>query len=83
MVSTEPTDCQVYRGQRGRMKFVLMFRVLAATVLRQNAVTRHFQNGSDSWRITRTLPTSGYDEFLGKGTLTVSEIFFTSQAVAL
>ena len=39
VVSTEPTDCQVYRGQRGRM---------------------------------------GYDEFLGKGTLTVSEIFFTS-----
>ncbi len=89
VVSTEPTDCQIYRGQRGRMeiridvqgvschgsapergdnaifkmgpilgelqeparytvvsavvwKFVLMFRVLAATVLRQNAVTTPF-----------------------------------------
>ena len=42
VVSTEPTDCQVYRGQRGRMKFVLMFRVLAATVLHQNAVTTPF-----------------------------------------
>ena len=59
VVSTEPTDCQIYRVSAVVWKFVLMFRVLAATVLRQNAVTTHFKIGSDSWRITRTLPTSG------------------------
>ncbi len=64
-------------------KFVLMFRVLAATVLHQNAVITPFSKWIDSWRITRTLQRLGYDEFLGKGTLTVSEIFFASQAVAL
>ncbi|STJ27706.1 putative peptidase [Escherichia coli] len=42
VVSTEPTDCQVYRGQRGRMEIRIDVRVLAATVLRQNAVTTPF-----------------------------------------
>ncbi|VDY99126.1 putative peptidase [Escherichia coli] len=42
VVSTEPTDCQVYRGQRGRMEIRIDVQVLAATVLRQNAVTTPF-----------------------------------------
>lgn len=42
VVSTEPTDCQVYRGQRGRMEIRIEFRVLAATVLHQNAVITPF-----------------------------------------
>ena len=37
-----------------------------------------FKMGPILGELQETLPTSGYDEFLGKGTLTVSEIFFTS-----
>lgn len=40
-------------------KFVLMFRVLAATVRHQNAVITPFSKWVRFWRITRTLPTSG------------------------
>lgn len=42
VVSTEPTDCQVYRGQRGRMEIRIDVQVLAATVLHQNAVITPF-----------------------------------------
>ena len=42
VVSTEPTDCQVYRGQRGRMEIRIDVQVLAATVRHQNAVITPF-----------------------------------------
>ena len=55
VVSTEPTDCQVYRGQRGRMEIRIDVQGVSchgsAPERGDNAI---FQNGSDSWRITRT-----------------------------
>ncbi|MDA6076732.1 hypothetical protein O0544_09910 [Edwardsiella anguillarum] len=38
----------------------------------------HLQDGADPQRTAGAVAEPGYDEFLGKGTLTVSEIFFTS-----
>ncbi|STM08024.1 putative peptidase [Escherichia coli] len=56
-----------------------MFRVLAATVLHQNAVITPFSKmGPILGELQELSQRLGYDEFLGKGTLTVSEIFFTS-----
>ena len=61
-----------------------MFRVLAATVPApergDNAI---FKMGPILGELQELSQRLGYDEFLGKGTLTVSEIFFTSQVVAL
>jgi hypothetical protein len=79
VVSTEPTDCQIYRGSAGVWKSALMFRASAATAPRRNAAI----TPSSKWRpiLTELQELShklGNDEFLGKGTLTVSEIFFTS-----
>lgn len=42
VVSTEPTDCQVYRGQRGRMEIRIDVQGVSCPVLHQNAVITPF-----------------------------------------
>lgn len=79
VVSTEPTDCQIYRGQRGRMEIRVDVQGISchgsAPERGDNAI---FKMGPILNELQELSHKLGNDEFLGKGTLTVSEIFFTS-----
>ncbi len=79
VVSTEPTDCQIYRGQRGRMEIRIDVRGVSchgsAPERGDNAIFKMAPILLDLQKLAGNL---GHDDFLGKGTLTVSEIFFTS-----
>ncbi|OED43263.1 selenium metabolism hydrolase [Endozoicomonas sp. (ex Bugula neritina AB1)] len=79
VVSTEPTDCNIYRGQRGRMEIRVEVDGVSchgsAPERGDNAI---FKMGPILNEIKELAGNLGDDEFLGKGTLTVSEIFFTS-----
>ena len=79
VVSTEPTDCQIYRGQRGRMEIRIDVPGISchgsAPERGDNAI---FKMGRILGQLEDLAQNLGDDEFLGKGTLTVSEIFFTS-----
>ncbi|MBC7003665.1 YgeY family selenium metabolism-linked hydrolase [Photobacterium sp. BZF1] len=79
VVSTEPTDCQIYRGQRGRMEIRVDVSGVSchgsAPERGDNAI---FKMGHILGDIEKLASNLGDDPFLGKGTLTVSEVFFTS-----
>ncbi|XMB67137.1 YgeY family selenium metabolism-linked hydrolase [Mycoplasmatota bacterium zrk1] len=79
VVITEPTNGNIYRGQRGRMEI----RVDVAGVSCHGSAPERGSNAI--YKMAEILKEvealNGklhYDEFLGKGTLAVSEIFFTS-----
>ena len=79
VISTEPTDCQIYRGHRGRMEI----RVEVQGVSCHGSAPERGDNAIFKMApiLTGLQELSGRladDDFLGKGTLTVSEIFFTS-----
>ncbi|BDM64883.1 peptidase [Shewanella sp. NFH-SH190041] len=79
VVSTEPTDCQIYRGQRGRMEIrVDMAGVSCHGSAPERGDNAIFKMGRVLGQLEELSHNLGDDEFLGKGTLTVSEIFFTS-----
>ncbi|MEC4727614.1 YgeY family selenium metabolism-linked hydrolase [Shewanella sp. D64] len=79
VVSTEPTDCQIYRGHRGRMEIRVDVPGVSchgsAPERGDNAI---FKMGHILGQLENLSQNLGDDEFLGKGTLTVSEIFYTS-----
>jgi putative selenium metabolism hydrolase len=79
VVSTEPTDCQIYRGQRGRMEIRIDVAGISchgsAPERGDNAI---FKMGPILNQLESLSHNLKDDPFLGKGTLTVSEIFFTS-----
>jgi putative selenium metabolism hydrolase len=79
VVSTEPTSCRIHRGQRGRMEIKVVVRGVSA----HGSAPERGDNA-----IFKMAPILGElqdlhtrladDAFLGKGSLTVSEIFYTS-----
>lgn len=79
VVITEPTGCNIYRGQRGRMEIKVRCEGISchgsAPERGDNAIYKMAPILNELKELGENL---GYDEFLGKGTLTVSEIFFTS-----
>ncbi|KMV31473.1 YgeY family selenium metabolism-linked hydrolase [Photobacterium swingsii] len=79
VVSTEPTDCQIYRGQRGRMEIRVDVAGVSchgsAPERGDNAIFKMGHMLNDIEKLSANL---GDDPFLGKGTLTVSEVFYTS-----
>ncbi|OAN10987.1 peptidase M20 [Photobacterium jeanii] len=79
VVSTEPTDCQIYRGQRGRMEIRVDVSGVSchgsAPERGDNAIFKMGHMLNDIEKLSHNL---GDDPFLGKGTLTVSEVFYTS-----
>jgi putative selenium metabolism hydrolase len=79
VISTEPTDCRIYRGQRGRMEIRIDVHGVSchgsAPERGDNAIFKMAPILIELQELAKHL---GDDEFLGKGTLTVSEIFFTS-----
>jgi putative selenium metabolism hydrolase len=79
VVSTEPTDGGLYRGQRGRMEIKVAVKGISAhgsaPERGDNAIFRMGQILRELEALHERLKT---DDFLGKGSLTVSEIFYTS-----
>ncbi|MGD8292558.1 MAG: YgeY family selenium metabolism-linked hydrolase [Desulfobacterales bacterium] len=79
VVSTEPTDGGIYRGQRGRMEIKVEVKGVSshgsAPERGDNAI---FKMGRILGELEALHGRLKYDAFLGKGSLTVSEIFYTS-----
>jgi putative selenium metabolism hydrolase len=79
VVSTEPTDGGIYRGQRGRMEIKVAVKGVSAhgsaPERGDNAIFKMGQILRELEKLHDRLKT---DDFLGKGSLTVSEIFYTS-----
>jgi putative selenium metabolism hydrolase len=79
VVSTEPTSCRIHRGQRGRMEIKVAVAGLSAhgsaPERGDNAIFKMAPILAELEELHGKLK---HDPFLGKGSLTVSEIFFTS-----
>jgi putative selenium metabolism hydrolase len=79
VVSTEPTSCRIHRGQRGRMEIKVAVAGLSAhgsaPERGDNAIFKMAPILAELQELHGKLK---HDPFLGKGSLTVSEIFFTS-----
>ncbi len=79
VVSTEPTDGGIYRGQRGRMEIQVAVKGVSshgsAPERGDNAIFKMGRILGELEELHGRLKT---DDFLGKGSLTVSEIFYTS-----
>ena len=79
VVITEPTDGNIYRGQRGRMEIRVDVKGISchgsAPERGDNAIYKMAEIISEVKELNNRLHV---DPFLGKGTLAVSEIFFTS-----
>lgn len=79
VVSTEPTDGGIYRGQRGRMEIRVDVQGVSchgsAPERGDNAI---FRMGRILGELEELAQNLADDPFLGKGTLTVSQIFHTS-----
>ncbi|MDR1015203.1 MAG: YgeY family selenium metabolism-linked hydrolase [Coriobacteriales bacterium] len=79
VVITEPTDGHIYRGQRGRMEIRVEVQGVSchgsAPERGDNAI---YKMGEILGEVKGLNERLADDPFLGKGTLAVSEIFFTS-----
>lgn len=79
VVLTEPSSCNIYRGHRGRMEIKVSTQGVSchgsAPSRGDNAIYKMAPIINELKALNENLK---YDKFLGKGTLTVSEIFFSS-----
>ncbi|MDR2851079.1 MAG: YgeY family selenium metabolism-linked hydrolase [Desulfovibrio sp.] len=79
VVSTEPTDGGIYRGQRGRMEIRVDVRGVSchgsAPERGDNAIFNMAHILTELEALNKRLKN---DDFLGKGTLTVSQILYSS-----
>lgn len=79
VVITEPTSCNIYRGQRGRMEIKVSTRGVSchgsAPERGDNAIYKIAPILLELRALHENLKNH---DFLGKGSLTVSEVFFTS-----
>lgn len=79
VVITEPTSCNIYRGQRGRMEIKVTTEGVSchgsAPERGDNAI---FKMAPILIELRALGENLHRDDFLGKGTLTVSEVFFSS-----
>lgn len=79
VVITEPTSCNIYRGQRGRMEIKITTQGVSchgsAPERGDNAIYKMANILLELKALNENL---AVHPFLGKGSLTVSEIFFTS-----
>ena len=74
-ISTEPTNLNIYRGHRGRMEIVVKFNGLSchgsAPERGKNAIYVAARAALEIEKLNERLP---FDDFLGKGSITISEI---------
>ncbi len=80
VVSTEPTSCRIYRGHRGRMEIKVNVRGISchgsAPERGDNAIYKMGPIIMDIEKLNKE--GLAYDPFLGKGTVTISQIFHKS-----
>lgn len=74
-ISTEPTNLNIYRGHRGRMEIVVSFYGLSAhgsaPERGKNAIYMASRAALEIEKLNERL---AYDEFLGKGSVTISQM---------
>jgi putative selenium metabolism hydrolase len=74
VISTEPTNLNIYRGHRGRMEISVSFRGISshgsAPERGKNAI---YMASRACLEIEKLNDRLAYDEFLGKGSVTISE----------
>ncbi len=79
VVSTEPTSCKIARGQRGRMEIRVDVKGISchgsAPERGENAIFKMAPILLELQELHNNLKD---DDFLGKGSLTVSEVFYSS-----
>jgi len=79
VVITEPTSCNIYRGHRGRMEIKVSVSGISchgsAPERGDNAI---FKMAPILLELQELHPKLLHNDFLGKGSLTVSEIFYSS-----
>ncbi|MDD2210319.1 MAG: YgeY family selenium metabolism-linked hydrolase [Candidatus Cloacimonetes bacterium] len=78
VVITEPTNMNIYRGHRGRMEMQVHVKGLSchgsAPERGDNAIYKISRIALEIEKLHERLH---YDEFLGKGSVTVTEVYFT------
>lgn len=79
VVITEPTNLNIYRGHRGRMEMTVEVKGLSchgsAPERGDNAIYKISKIALEIEKLNERLKT---DNFLGKGTVTVTQVFFSS-----
>lgn len=82
VISTEPTNLNIYRGHRGRMEIHVHFYGVSshgsAPERGQNAIYMASRAALDIEKLNERL---AYDEFLGRGSVTISEIISGSPSL--
>ncbi|MGL5477862.1 MAG: YgeY family selenium metabolism-linked hydrolase [Clostridium sp.] len=79
VVITEPTDGNIYRGQRGRMEIRVEVKGISCHGSAPERGDNAIYKMADILQEVRVLNDNlHYDPFLGKGTVTVSQIFYNS-----
>ncbi|RPF48898.1 putative selenium metabolism hydrolase [Hydrogenoanaerobacterium saccharovorans] len=79
VVITEPTDGNIYRGQRGRMEIRIDVKGVSCHGSAPERGDNAIYKMADILQEVRELNNNlHYDPFLGKGTVTTSQIFYTS-----
>ena len=74
-VSTEPTSCRLYRGQRGRMEIEAIIRGVSAHVSApERGQSAAYKAARAALAMERMNERLAADDFLGKGTIVVSKI---------
>lgn len=82
VISTEPTNLNIYRGHRGRMEIEVEFRgVSAHGSAPERGVNAIYQASRAALEIEKLNENLAYDDFLGKGSVTISE--FVSESPSL
>ncbi len=79
VVITEPTNLNIYRGHRGRMEMMVHIKGLSchgsAPERGDNAIYKISRIALEIEKLHERLR---FDEFLGKGSVTVTQVFFSS-----
>lgn len=80
VVSTEPTSCRIYRGHRGRMEIKVNVRGISCHGSAPERGDNAIYKMAPIIEQIKELNEHGlaYDPFLGKGTVTISQIFHKS-----
>jgi len=82
VISTEPTNLNIYRGHRGRMEIIVHFYGVSshgsAPERGKNAI---YMASGAALEIEKLNERLAFDEFLGKGSVTISEIISGSPSL--
>jgi len=74
-ISTEPTNLNIYRGHRGRMEILVRFKGLSCHgSAPERGINAIYMAARAALEIEKLNERIGTDEFLGKGSITISEI---------